>query len=293
MMSPLTLVALAQLFAFFWAFIGLLHHKVLPINTIVHSLKTEKLGNDLLVEITKFYGLHRASYSRELIKNYTNTRTKKINLDGLNISTLFGWDFTHTHHRNFDLSFNALRRVSDKETKFGDASIVVLDLTNNDIHSIHLQNTLIANLYLSNNKLSNFSKEVHLPEVLNVLSLGYNPIESICDYEFPLCSYLSIFQANIGIIANVVFKSKTVVLNDNPLRTVKNVTFDHVDIIHMVSCGITLDIFETFDMRFIGEDCCVLYLYGNNITLAQMQQSGYKLTDGLCRIILDYGQYLV
>ena len=183
--------------------------------------------------------------------------------------------------------------MSDKETKFGDASIVVLDLTHNDIHSIHLQNTLIANLYLSNNKLSNFSKEVHLPKVLNVLSLGYNPIESICDYEFPLCSYLSIFQANIGIIANVVFKSKTVVLNDNPLRTVKNVTFDHVDIIHMVSCGITLDVFDTFDMRFIGEDCCVLYLYGNNITLAQMQQSGYKLPDGLCRIILDYGQYLV
>ena len=130
-----------------------------------------------------------------------------------------------------------------------------------------------------------------LRQKLDIIFLGFAPIYSISNYEFPNSEYLSILRSDIAMIKNVVFNQRDVVLDGNPLRSMTNVIFTNVQQVHMNNCGITMDVFEKFDMYFTGKLQCELYLRGNNITVGQLKQRRYRLPGTLTRIILDDGAY--
>ena len=268
-------------------------------NTAILAMKrTNKSVPDLDRQIFEFADI--AAYSREFIRNHSAVRGRTnvckyenthVDMKSCGIASLWRWDFTFDGFmrtefasKRLDVSCNNLKRVSDKETKFGELDF--LDLSHNKIDFVDLSKTKLKTLDLSHNKLTNIADikfprgSVHPPEV----HMCNNPIASIENYQFPKL-FLKLANCSIASLENVVFDTEEtrVDISENPIRRMKNVTIKDfgTDYFYLVRCGITLPMLKEFDLRFVGVSSVVLDLSGNEITVQQLKEEKFRLPDGV------------
>ena len=101
---------------------------------------------------------------------------------------------------------------------------------------------------LSGNMLS--SNQLLLPDNVHILDLADNPLNELADYEFPHGESLYLDRCQISSMKNIVFNSKYVILNYNPIQIVQNVTFKNAKQVSMRYGGVTLNKFKSFGIRF-------------------------------------------
>merc|ERR1712228_1035902 len=254
---------------------------------------------ELVAVINDFYG-NVAAESRRFIKNNTRVHLRfddnhpfyEVRLQRQNITSLHGWDFDiYDCIVELKLKQNQIERINDQHTSFCDVCCFMA--RENSIKMLDLRNTNVEDLILDRNALTGKSfmnNEVLLPNRIKTVSLMENPIGSISDYEFSSRSgWLDMTRCNITKLQNVVFNTKSLILCDNPLQLLQNVSFKNVRIVYMTYCNITLSILEAFDMKFVNDDemKTTLLLGGNSFTLQQLKDAAYKFPSGLDFIHVD------
>ena len=107
-------------------------------------------------------------------------------------------------------------------------TIGTIDLTGVQISSFDLRNVKIRELVLSHCLISaRFlqSNRHWFPNGMDTLDLSHNPISSLSNFEFMNVDRLWLSRCGIDLLKNVVFHSRIVCLDGNPIEIMKNVTF--------------------------------------------------------------------
>lgn len=273
--------------------------------------KTNNSVADLNREIFAFSDI--ASYSRQMVHYYTTDSNKRLkggkilygglilNLSDSNISSLCGWNLRSDpvyalDIYDLDLSHNKLKKVSDQETSF-EEDVECIDLSNNEISFVDFSKTKVKILVLKNNNLTDIA-HIKFPLEWNAIHLGGNPIGSIENYQFSKAmgyrgwdrSCLRMGHCSITSLQNVMFDAKRVSLSNNPMKSMKNVTFRNCEKLSMKDCNITLSTLQTFEMAFIGERA-LLDLSGNKMSVKELKQINYTLPEGVRSITIKQKIY--
>ena len=234
--------------------------------------------------------------SKNFIREYNDNQ--QVHLRNCNVQTIENWDFTEDTITLLDLSYNSLKIVSDKQTKFG-KKLRTLYLKDNKIKTIDLRDTTINVLTLMDNNLTNFKENLLLPQGLRYLYFGGNQIGRLFDYKFLFSpnefgSFVNLMECGIFELADVEFSDlHTVHLSDNPIRKMQNVTFKNVCRVDMKRCGMTLKMLKTFSLNFTSDGYAhygYLDLSENNITIQQLDDAKYDFPYEDVQIVID-GQY--
>ena len=256
------------------------------------------IPSDLLAIVKGYYDKNVGATSRALIKRHSklsnsDSQMYDIELNGQDISKLYGWDFSEQPIAHLDLSDNALKTINDRVTKF--ALTKKLDLRYNQIQNVNLRNIPVLSadvvLDLSYNNItaeSLISNEFLLPHGLQEVDLSHNPIGSISNFGFPSARTVTLLHCGISSLQNVVFNAKAVCLTDNPLKLVQNVTFNDVEVVYMSGCKISMADFQKFEWKFISKKPVSLWMCGNNFNDSHLHQHDYRLPVGVGSITTTY-----
>ena len=244
-----------------------LRTKMLLLNTLGNSTPT-----DLKNEIRRFIFYEDiGEYSRSFIGENINPRKRYLKLKGLQIKSLHHWDFSNQQLRLVNLDKNALQKINDEETKFG--NIHRLWLRKNQIKEVDLSNTQIEHLVLVGNELSNLRQQLFVSKNVERLYLGHNKIKNLIDYTF---------------------SAKRVYLNDNPISIISGILFQAVEVVSMRNCGLTLAVLQMDSLEFIARDkipWIEWVVKENNITKHKLEEIKYRSRGiGRLKMILDDGE---
>eukprot|EP01084_Bolivina_argentea_P004211 8010_1 len=173
-------------------------------------------------------------------------------LHNTNISALNGANFSGitSHCPKLCIQDNKITEINDTRIKFPKGTFSI-DLTNNFIHKCDLSNT--PNLHwlsLAFNEITS----LHSVKIKHcqTIYLNGNQIQSIQDYQFPLSRLICLENNNLKTLKNVTFNTRINKLNGNPITTMTIVQFNcyHETMdIELSNCNITSNILSGFIIR--------------------------------------------